>query len=229
MNIEELQDKLSAPFQVHEIHFRVGSTNRDKTSGMCLYYMDSRAVSNRLDEVCGLGGWQVRYPFKGYCEIGVKLYQQKAVFPPETANDLYEWIWKGNGAGETDFEGEKGQYSDAKKRAATEWGIGRYLYDADSKWYPIEQRGRSYVFIQNALGDIRRDYQTWLNRLQRQFRFKPGEKAELISEVDAALDAGDGEALKEILGRYPDHEQKMRVWALFTSWERDSIKKLIGT
>lgn len=219
--IEELQDKLATPFAVNEIHFRVGSTTKDKSNGMCLYYMDSRAVSNRLDDVCGIDGWQVRYPFKGYCEIGIRIGD---------TND--EWLWKGNGAGETDFEGEKGQFSDAMKRAATQWGIGRYLYDAESAWYEIEAYGNpnkpSYKFTQNALGKIRQDYKTWLNKLNRQFRFKPGEKAELVSEVDSALDAGDGEALKEILARYPEPEQKMRVWALFTSWERAAITDFIN-
>ena len=38
------------------------------------------------------------------------------------------WITKADGAGDTDIEGEKGGISDALKRAAVVWGIGRYLY-----------------------------------------------------------------------------------------------------
>ena len=34
--------------------------------------------------------------------------------------------------------------SDAFKRAAVRWGIGRYLYDLDSPWVALEAAGRSF-------------------------------------------------------------------------------------
>jgi hypothetical protein len=43
------------------------------------------------------------------------------------------------------MEAEKGAISDAFKRAAVMWGIGRYLYDLDSPWVQIEPRGRSFT------------------------------------------------------------------------------------
>lgn len=39
-----------------------------------------------------------------------------------------------NGAGETQVEGEKGKFSDAFKRAAVLWGVGRYLYYLPNTW-----------------------------------------------------------------------------------------------
>jgi hypothetical protein len=60
-----------------------------------------------------------------------------------------------------------------------------------------------------------------------QFRFKPGEKDEIIKQVKDALFNGDGLALKQILDEYHEPESKMAVWALFTSRERDSIKKML--
>ena len=53
-------------------------------------------------------------------------------------------MWKENGAGDTDFEADKGALSDAFKRAAVLWGIGQYLYDLDSPWVAIEPAGRSF-------------------------------------------------------------------------------------
>jgi hypothetical protein len=53
------------------------------------------------------------------------------------------WIWKADGAGATDVEGEKGMLSDALKRAAVRWGVGRYLYEMNSPWVAIVQRGKS--------------------------------------------------------------------------------------
>lgn len=214
MNIEEIQDKLAEPFGVNEISFRVGSTTRDKDKGMCLYYMDSRAVESRLDAVLGIDGWQNRYPYEGCCEIGIKVGD--------------EWLWKSNGAGETDFEGIKGRYSDSLKRAATMWGIGRYLYDGDSKWYEIQPRGKSFAFTNQAMLEIKQDYAKWMKFLANVFRFKKGEKDEVVKQVKEALFAGDEVGLKQVLDEYPTNEAKVAVWALFTSRERDSIKKLLS-
>ena len=138
MNLEDLK----RPFPVNRIHWRVGATNKEKTSGIALAYIDARDVMQRLDEVCGIGGWQCRYPFAGCCEIGILV---------DGLDDRITdgWIWKSNGAGATDVEGEKGQYSDAFKRAGVMWGIGRYLYSLPNEWVPIQPRGRSYVLAKH--------------------------------------------------------------------------------
>jgi len=126
-------NKLRAPFSPDEIEWRVGSTTQDKKKGMALAYIDARAVMDRLDAVCSPAGWQCRYTHttgKTVCEVGVKVGD--------------EWVWKADGAGDTDVEAEKGALSDALKRAAVRWGIGRYLYDLDSPWVELEPMGRSF-------------------------------------------------------------------------------------
>ena len=137
---QELFDELCRPFAAEEIDWRIGSTNADKSKGMALAYMDARAVMDRLDGVCGPDGWQCNYTpgVNGsiVCNIGVRMPSG-------------EWIWKADGAGATDVEGEKGMLSDALKRAAVRWGIGRYLYEMKSPWVAIEARGKSY-FIPDA-------------------------------------------------------------------------------
>lgn len=127
-------DELAAPFPADRVSWRVGSTTGDKTRGMALAYIDARDVMDRLDAVVGPDGWQCRYPHangKTVCEIGIRLNG--------------EWVWKADGAGDTDYEAEKGALSDAFKRAAVRWGIGRYLYDLDSPWVAVEQKGKTYV------------------------------------------------------------------------------------
>lgn len=126
--------KLAAPFDPAKISWRVGATTQDKTNGLALAYIDARDVMERLDEVCGPANWQNRYSHAGQktiCEIGILING--------------EWVWKANGAGDSDVEAEKGASSDAFKRAAVLWGIGRYLYDIDSPWVAIKSQGRSYV------------------------------------------------------------------------------------
>lgn len=139
-------DKLAAPFNPDVVSWRVGSTTADKSRGMALAYIDSRDVQDRLNEVCGPFGWQCRHEVSGdkrvTCHIGIK--------SPEG-----EWCWKSDGAGETDFEGEKGSYSDSFKRAAVKWGIGRYLYDVSSPWVAIEKKGNSYAIVDSEKAKLR--------------------------------------------------------------------------
>lgn len=114
-----LEDKLKKPFPVEKLSWRVGQKNKDKTKANMLVYIDARDVMDRLDEVCGQDGWSDQYENIGgrmVCTISIK-----------TENG---WVSKTDGAGDTDIEGEKGGLSDAFKRAAVKWGIGRYLYNA---------------------------------------------------------------------------------------------------
>lgn len=137
--------KLKAPFKPAEIEWRVGSTTKDKSKGMALAYIDARAVMDRLDEVCGPDGWQCRYPHangKTCCELAIKVGD--------------EWVWKSDGAGDTDYEGAKGAFSDAFKRSAVRWGIGRYLYDLESPWVAVEQRGKSYAIVSSEMPRLHR-------------------------------------------------------------------------
>jgi hypothetical protein len=125
----QLYADLAAPFESDLIDWRIGSTNSDKSKGMALAYIDARTVMERLDSACGPNGWQNKYS-QGVggsiiCDIGIR-------FPDG------EWIWKADGAGATDVEGEKGALSDAFKRSAVRFGVGRYLYDMRSPWVEIE-------------------------------------------------------------------------------------------
>lgn len=118
---------LKRPFDVRKISWRVGATTKDKTKAIPLAYIDARDVMQRLDEVFGID-WQCRYTHaqeKTICEIGVKINN--------------EWIWRANGAGDSDIEAEKGATSDAFKRAAVLFGIGRYLYDIPNIWVEIDE------------------------------------------------------------------------------------------
>lgn len=133
-----LLHKLKEPFNPDRVSWRVGSTTKDKSKGMALAYIDARDVMQRLDEVCGPENWQCDYPHAGtktVCRIGIKIGD--------------EWVWKANGAGDTDIESEKGALSDAFKRAAVLWGIGQYLYDLDSPWVTLDTKqgsdGKVYV------------------------------------------------------------------------------------
>ena len=132
-----LLDQLKSPFPVNRIRWRVGATKKDKTQGIALAYVDARDVMRRLDEVCGLD-WQCRYSHvteaSAICDIGIKIEG--------------DWLWRSNGAGETAIEGKKGAMSDAFKRAAVLWGVGRYLYSLPTFWVLLKEKGNSHVLDQ---------------------------------------------------------------------------------
>lgn len=129
--------QLKNPFDAKFVKWRVGATNADKTKGIALAYVDSREVMKRLDEVCGIGNWQSKYlPLDGgfVCEISIKIDG--------------EWITRSNAAGYTHVEPIKGGASDAFKRAASTWGVGRYLYYLPNVWVPIAAAGKSYTLAE---------------------------------------------------------------------------------
>lgn len=125
---EEVMSALQAPFSSSDIEWRVshsGASN-GKPWAMVLAYVTNRAIQNRLDEVFGPAGWKNNYEdFKEgiICTISCLIEGQ--------------WIAKSDGAEQTDFEALKGGLSNAMKRAAVQWGIGRYLYKLDAMFVDV--------------------------------------------------------------------------------------------
>jgi hypothetical protein len=137
-NVQDaLLTQLKEPFNPKFIKWRVGATNKDKTKGIALAYLDAREVTKRLDEVCGVAGWQsnMREVNGGFiCDISINIGGQ--------------WVQKSNGAGTTQVEPVKGGMSDAFKRSASVWGVGRYLYYLPNIWVAIKPQGRSFVLAE---------------------------------------------------------------------------------
>lgn len=125
---------LKRPFPPSAISWRAGATNAKKNGGkpnkcIALAYIDARDVMERLDYVFG-ANWMCEYSHadkKTICEISV----------------LVDGIWikRANGAGDSDIEAEKGAISDAFKRAAVMFGVGRYLYNLPNVWVECDEWG----------------------------------------------------------------------------------------
>lgn len=106
-----------------EIEVRVATINEKGLS--LLLYKDARVDQNILDETFGIFGWQ-----RDHQLIGDRLYCTVSVKDPDTE----EWIHKQDVGVESYTEKEKGQASDAFKRACFNLGIGRELYTAPFIW-----------------------------------------------------------------------------------------------
>lgn len=232
-----IYEKLSAPFPPESISWRVGSTTGDKSKGMALAYIDARDAQDRLNDVCGPFGWQSRHEVSGdkrvTCHVGIK--------NPETG----EWVWKSDGAGETDYEGEKGSYSDSFKRACVKWGVGRYLYDVDSPWMAIETKGKTYVFPEGSQRTLRERLVKWQaeyfsGRLPDRSQIKSptadswdildeDTKAAMLkmaAEVKMRVRKDPADAFDYVEGKNLDADEKAALWTRFDSQERSALTKI---
>ena len=130
MNLTELKE----PFPATDVEWRIQRSGfrGDKPWALVLAYVTNRAIQDRLDAVCGPENWQNEYrPAPSgegvLCGIGIKLDGG--------------WVWKWDGAENTNFEAIKGGLSGSMKRAAVQWGIGRYLYDLEAGFANFDNGG----------------------------------------------------------------------------------------
>lgn len=140
---------LSAPFHPHELEWRIGRSGvkNDRPWAYGLVYITNRAIMQRLDDVFTPFGWKNEYKDAPggsgiLCGISVKFGD--------------EWVTKWDGAEPTAIESVKGGLSDSMKRAAVQWGIGRYLYEAGDVFLdmsPEKRDGWQYAKIKRSRDD----------------------------------------------------------------------------
>lgn len=108
-----------------EIECRIQTVKDNGVS--ILLYKTARVDRAILDETFGQMNWQNDFKLidgKMYGGIGIS----------RSTNGVTEWIWKWDCGTESNTEAEKGQASDAFKRAGFKWGIGVELYSAPFIW-----------------------------------------------------------------------------------------------
>jgi len=151
MNLKELKKEI--PYK-----WRVQSFSKNKPSCSCVAYVDARDVMDLLDEVCGSENWQDEYyQVKNTmcCKIGIRIGDN--------------WIWKTDGGAMSDIEAEKGEISDAFKRAAVKWGVGRFLYDKKIHYLKANKAKTSnnYPYPVDDSGQRIWDVNEFINKLKK--------------------------------------------------------------
>lgn len=123
------------PLTEEEIEVRIGTCNEKGVT--LLLYKDARVDRAILDETVGANNWQCKfYECKGnlFCSVGLRI---------SISDDVglrgYEWVWKDDCGAPSNMEAEKGEASDAFKRACFKWGIGIELYSAPFIWIPADK------------------------------------------------------------------------------------------
>lgn len=136
-------DKIRA-LRAEEIECRVGQISAKGCS--LLLYKDSRCDKRILDEVFTIYGWQ-----DTYMEIKGNLYCTISIW-----DDIKnQWISKQDCGTESNTEKEKGEASDAFKRACFNLGIGRELYTKIFIWLNVETVANGSKF------NLKNPYEKW--------------------------------------------------------------------
>lgn len=118
------------PLEADEMECRIGTVGKNGNGLSLLLYKDARVDADILDETVGPENWQCEfYEKKGtlFCKVGICI---------DRGNGLSEWVFKDDAGAPSNMEAQKGEASDAFKRACFKWGIGRELYTAPFIWVP---------------------------------------------------------------------------------------------
>ena len=122
----DITRSLSAPFTTADVKWKPQAVKGNRA--LAIAYLDARAIQDRLDDVLGVEGWQDDYQIlpdgSVVCKLQVRLGG--------------EWVCKtdvGSPSEQPDGGDRlKAAFSDALKRAAVKFGIGRYLYRNPPTW-----------------------------------------------------------------------------------------------
>jgi len=126
-----------------EIECRVAQAGKNQQGGWCslLLYKDARCDQRLLDETVGCFRWKREHELINgnlFCTVSIK-------------DGSGEWVSKQDVGTESSTEKEKGQASDAFKRACFNWGLGRELYTSPKIFVNLtsdevfEQNGKAKV------------------------------------------------------------------------------------
>lgn len=131
-----LKRLLDDPFAPSQIKYKPSVVKNNRCLAMA--YIDARVVEDRLDEALGVENWKDEYELLDggsvLCRLSIRYSGG-------------EWVTKSD-VGSPSEQPDKGDrmkaaVSDALKRAAVKFGIGRYLYRLTSGWVdydPVKKR-----------------------------------------------------------------------------------------
>src|SRR5438552_4877437 len=137
--LKAVTDALSAPFDPKDVKFKPQMVKNNRCLAMA--YIDARLIQDRLDEVLGVENWEDGYKIlpdgSVMCRLRIKLGERwiskTDVGSPSEQPDLGDRL--------------KAAFSDALKRAAVKFGIGRYLYRLSAQWVDYDPVKKQIVQV----------------------------------------------------------------------------------
>lgn len=130
----DIKKALGAPFKPHQLGWKAQVVQGNRA--LTVPYLDARDVMNRLDDVLGIGGWCDEYQILPEGSVVCKL----------SCEIDGGWVTKADvgSPSEQPYAGDrlKAAFSDALKRAAVKFGVGRYLYYLPTVWCDYDANKR---------------------------------------------------------------------------------------
>lgn len=129
-------ERLKEPFPPEAIGWKPQSIKGGRA--LAVAYIDARDVMNRLDDVLGTDRWEDTYEVlpggSVICTLTLRFPAAEGRGTAVTKQDI------GSQSDQSD-EGDrlKAAFSDALKRAAVKFGIGRYLYGLPIAWHEWDE------------------------------------------------------------------------------------------
>jgi hypothetical protein len=137
VDTREILHGLAEPFDADEVRWKpqIVSGNR----AMAIAYVSARTVMDRLDDVLGAQNWRDEYQClpdgNVVCMLSLRLDG--------------EWLSKSDvgGPSEQPDSGDrmKSAFSEALKRPAVKWSVGRYLYRLSSQWCDYDPHKKQFL------------------------------------------------------------------------------------
>jgi len=213
--MKELINKLSKPVSYQ---WRVQSRSKDKSKAICTAYIDARDVMKVLDEHCE---WEVQYKELAgflFAGIGIKLDGQVM------------WRWdcgqriEDNPQDQMYEQAGKSAASDAFKRAAVMWGVGRFLYDMETVTLPCDQYGNPVDSSGKRIWDLTRH----INSLSGSV--KASESVSVTNESKPQLDQAKYDSMVKFItdGKWKQVEASLSKYALSES-QKKVLTQLIAS
>ena len=143
--------QLAEPFDSSEIKWRVTHSSRDGSRGAVIAYADPRAYTDRLNELFSPTGWTRSYEISTVSAV-TRMKKDKLI---QTGKVLVTCTLTIAGIGCHSGSGEEWADEDnamttaeaqAFKRAASCYGLGRYLYSLGETWVPLNERRQPAEF-----------------------------------------------------------------------------------
>ena len=143
-NLDALFAQLAVPFDLREIKWRVTHTTRDGSRGAVIAFADPRAYTDRLNRLFTPSGWTRSYEVSTVASVTRtkkdKLIQTGKVLVTCTLTITGLGCHAGSGEEWADEENAMtAAEAQAFKRAASCYGLGRYLYDLAEMWVPLNE------------------------------------------------------------------------------------------
>lgn len=123
---------LAAPFGSEEVEWRPQGKSGANSKTQVIAYITSAAIQERLDAVMGAGAWS--FTWEPLVVDGGEVRVAKG------ALTLLGVVKEDVGTA-SNWEPSKGCVTDALKRCATLWGIGRYLRNLPDIWVTLDGQG----------------------------------------------------------------------------------------